>query len=133
MPRNVQELKCDQYESNIIAMMVKAVAKTTPQERFDHIVEWCKGNHEWHYDFCRERDITPIAFLLASLIEVEHPLICDGKNLSYTITGSMIEILKVALYKKVVHIPCVQLPENQESCTQLRKVVPTIHSQETEK
>lgn len=89
---------------------------TTADERREHALRWLSGDHESYIEFAVSREMIPIAFMVACLVDIEHPLIVTelGTLKTGSLLGAGVVVLQTELGAKVVHTPCVQL----YTCTQ---------------
>ena len=80
---------------------------TTQEERRHWAIQWCNGEREGYVTFAEERGLLPIAFIVACLVDVEHPLIVSdrGTLIAMSLLGSAVRIIKAELDKEVVHTP----------------------------
>lgn len=105
--------------------VVKAFAQTpngtvtTQEERRHWATVWCSGERESYVEFALSRKLAPLAFMVACLVDVEHPLIVTERGTLRTksLLGAGVLILHAEAREEVVHIPsevvhspCVQVP-----------------------
>ena len=92
---------------------------TNKEERRHWAIVWSQGERESYVEFALSRKLLPIAFMVACLVDVEHPLIVSERGTLRTksLLGASVLILKAELTGEVVHIPsevvhtpCVQVP-----------------------
>lgn len=81
--------------------------RTTIEERERVAREWCAGAWEAHHALARERGLLPMALLVGSLLDVEHPLLVDnaGCMIPATYLGCTIPILHVMLQGAPIPFP----------------------------
>lgn len=93
--------------------------RTTQDERREWAVRWCSGEREEYAAFAQQRGLMPPAFMVACLVDVEHPLVTSqtGKLIQRSLLGAAVRILVAELNNEIVHIPsdvvhsgCVQVP-----------------------
>jgi hypothetical protein len=79
---------------------------TTIAERRDIAEQWCKGNYVHHHEIASKRRLLPIALLIASLIEIDHPLLVSpGRGVVYNAVDCAVIIMDVMLKNKAVATP----------------------------
>lgn len=79
---------------------------TTIAERRDIAEQWCKGNYAHHHSIAAARRILPIALLIASLIEIDHPLLVSpGRGVIYNAVDCAMIIMDVMLKHQDVATP----------------------------
>lgn len=112
----------DNDDKAIHEKLVRVFRLTSQEDRLDIAIRWCTS-FDVDEKFTINRDIEAIYFILAALIDVEHPLILSGRGLMYGFTACIVLILNVSLRRvpqpipysqKSVHIPCVQPVDNSE-------------------
>ena len=82
---------------------------TTIAERKEIAELWCKGNYAHHHTIAAERRLLPIALLVASLIEIDHPLlVSQGRGVMYNAMNCAIIIVEVMLKNQQVAMPAGQ-------------------------
>ncbi len=114
MPRKTDKLDEKWFAGKVADVFV--MGATSEDERRFIAYQWCSGNYEYVHEFCeRKPNLLPIAVLVAALLDIEHPLlVVNGKMLWASLTLCSIEVLRVELQRRPVHIPLwtsgVQLP-----------------------
>jgi len=85
--------------------------KTSQLERYEIARTWCLGDKEHHIGFAEARDLLPAALLVASMIDIEHPLIVDERGCmrAHTFLACSALLLEAQLSEKVIHIPCGEI------------------------
>ena len=79
---------------------------TTILERKDIAEQWCKGNYVHHHDLAARHRLLPIALLIASLIEVEHPLLVSpARGVLHNSVDAAILLMEIMLKKQPVASP----------------------------
>ena len=78
---------------------------TTIAERKDTAEQWCKGNYAHHHTIATQRRLLPIALLIASLIEIDHPLLVSGRGVAYNAVDCAMIIMEVMLKNQDVATP----------------------------
>lgn len=98
---------------------------TTQEERRTWAITWCSGERESYVQFAISRKLNPLAFMVACLIDAEHPLIVTerGTLVSKSLLGAGVIILNAEIEGKLVHIPS---PLVHTPCVQ----VDIVHKQE---
>lgn len=56
---------------------------TTPAERREVAARWCAGDYDYHHAVARKHALLPIALIVAALIDIDHPLLCNGRGVNY--------------------------------------------------
>ena len=95
-----------QFNKSVMA----AYQKTSPQERRDAVLSWSMKDFESYVELANERGLEPMALIIAAMLDVEHPAICEGGLIkARTLIGCSVLVLQEELRAKVVPTPCGQL------------------------
>jgi len=78
---------------------------TTIAERREIAELWCKGNYSHHHTIATKRRLLPIALLIASLLEIDHPLLVSGRGVVYNAVDCAIILMEVMLKNQAVATP----------------------------
>lgn len=119
MPRK-EPLDTKSFDAEVVKAFAPKLGGTvtTQEERRDYAYRWCTGERESYMDFAEARGLVPVAFMVACLVDIEHPLITTERGtLAYpSLIGCAVRILEAELNAEVVHIPsklvhtpCVQV------------------------
>lgn len=101
MPRKAKRTN-DLEFGNCIAEVFR---RTTQEERRQIARDWCLGDYQAG-DAYAPRGLTPIAAIVAALIDIEHPLLVSpGRGLMYSFVGCAVEVLRVEIRKEAVDLP----------------------------
>jgi hypothetical protein len=93
-------------DDEVIACFIDAHGRevTTITERQEIAIQWCKGNYEHHRLQAIKRRLTPMALLIASLLDIDHPLLVSGRGAVNAVDAAVI-LSEVMLRKTPVAIP----------------------------
>ena len=78
---------------------------TTIEERKTIAARWSSGDYEYHRSIAAEREVLPIALLIASLIEAEHPIIMSSAGLMYNSLKCSVILLQIMYRQQPVSEP----------------------------
>lgn len=82
---------------------------TTIAERREIAETWCNGNYAHHHTIAAERRLLPMALLITSLIEIDHPLLVSkGRGVMYNSVDCAVTIMEVMLKNRPVATPAGQ-------------------------
>jgi len=56
---------------------------TTQDERRAIAEQWCAGDYSYHHPIAEFHGLLPIALLIASLMDIDHPLLVSGRGVAY--------------------------------------------------
>jgi hypothetical protein len=99
--------KLDQDEQEIHNKLVEVFKITNQKERLEIAARWCQDftvNENWSKP-------EQIYFILAALIDVEHPVIIADKGMMYSYMGCIEIILRTELHQTALPVP-YQIIEN---------------------
>jgi hypothetical protein len=105
MPRKSDKLEMKWFEDQV----VKVFRVTTYEERKKIATDWCMSfalpkalSEKW--------DLTPMALLVASMIDIEHPLLVSERGVIYGLLHCSIVLLRTHLRGVAVPLPitCTQ-------------------------
>lgn len=96
MPRK-ERTNVEQMDDAVIRCFIDPNGKeaTTPAERKDIAEQWCGGDYSHHLTLAHQRGLLPMALLVASLIDIEHPLLVSQRGVLYNSLKCSIIILNV--------------------------------------
>jgi len=107
MSRKAQKSN-EQMDAEIVRCFVDQFGReaTTSEERFEIATQWCTGNYGYPIQVATEKGLLPIALIIASLIDVEHPLLVSpGRGVMYSSTGCEVIIFQAMLRRTPMDIP----------------------------
>lgn len=74
---------------------------TTQEERRLVAERWCAGDYDHHRELAKERGLLPVALVIASLIDIDHPLLCSARGVTMNSVEAAIAVTN-AMFKKLV-------------------------------
>lgn len=78
---NVQEMDDEVIKCFIDSNTGKEA--TTQNERREIAKQWCAGDYSYHRNIAEFHGLLPIALLIASLMDIDHPLLVSGRGVVY--------------------------------------------------
>ena len=88
-----QKHEAEKYLRDAIASVFVG-ERTTIAERAWLAYQWSHGDHETYVGVAGEKGLSPIALIIASLVDSEHPVLCPNGNLC---TGSFVGFAAILL------------------------------------
>jgi len=107
MPRKPQN-QSNTLDDEVIRCYIDDHGKevTTIAERQEIGTAWCNGDYAHHHTIATKRRLLPMALLIASLIEMDHPLlVSQGRGVLYNSVDCAVIIMEVMLKNQAVASP----------------------------
>ena len=107
MPRKPQDNN-KQMDDEIIRCYIDDHGReaTTQTERREIAEKWCAGDYNFHHIIASQRKLLPVALLIASLIDIDHPiLVSPGRGVMLSSTDCALRIMEIMLKKQPVDRP----------------------------
>jgi len=106
-------------EDHLIDQVIEVFHKTTQEERQEIAQQWCMRNYQHVYEYS-STGLLPIALIIASLIDIDHPLLCSpARGVMYNVLKCSILVLRVELLGIPVDMPVYEVVHSPvETCVQ---------------
>jgi hypothetical protein len=72
---------------------------TATAERHEIAREWLGGNYEHHRRMAESHGLLPIALIIASLIDMDHPLLVSGRGVYLNSVEASVKIVQIMASK----------------------------------
>jgi len=78
---------------------------TTRETRRAVAEHWCQGDYHHHRAIAEQHGLLPIALIVASLLDIDHPLLCSASSRKYNALACAIKVLEVMNNQTLVASP----------------------------
>jgi hypothetical protein len=95
---------------------------TTPAERREVAERWCAGDYEYHHPIARKHGLLPVALIVASLIDIDHPLLTSGRGVAYNALDCAIIVTNIMFKGRAVAQPVQNNSFHRESVQPVERI-----------
>lgn len=103
MPAKDRKNKGD--EAFLKSQIADAFQATTRDQRITLAAHWQSGNFDHYMEFAQEKNLWPIALIIACLDEVSHPILGEARTFTGVATLIIVSEMRRGVVREVVRTP----------------------------